>query len=84
MLILNGDRRSQVASCIAASHIFLLTREDAIGIVNHQVDVIKREWNALCDEASLSLVDRNTFWRRQFLNSFAFYGAPDEVRIPGG
>lgn len=48
MLILGGDRRSQVASCIAASHIFLLTREDAIGIVNHQVDVIEREWNALC------------------------------------
>lgn len=84
MLILGGDRRSQVASCIAASHIFLLTREDAIGIVNHQVDVIEREWNALCEEASLSLVDRNTFWRRQFLNPFAFYGAPDEVRIPGG
>lgn len=84
MLILNGDRRSQVASCIAASHIFLLTREDAIGIVNHQVDVIEREWNALCEEASLSLVDRNTFWRRQFLNPFAFYGAPDEVRILGG
>lgn len=84
MLILGGDRRSQVASCIAASHIFLLTREDAIGIVNHQVDVIERQWNALCDEASLSLVDRNTFWRRQFLNPFAFYGAPDEVRIPGG
>lgn len=84
MLILGGDRRSQVASCIAASHIFLLTREDAIGIVNHQVDVIEREWNALCEAASLSLVDRNTFWRRQFLNPFAFYGAPDEVRIPGG
>lgn len=84
MLILNGDRRSQVASCIAASHIFLLTREDAISIINHQVDVIEREWNTLCEEASLSLVDRNTFWRRQFLNPFAFYGAPDEVRIPGG
>lgn len=84
MLILGGDRRSQVASCIAASHIFLLTRKDAIGIVNHQVNVIEREWNALCEEASLSLVDRNTFWRRQFLNPFAFYGAPDEVRIPGG
>jgi len=83
MLIQGGDRRSQLASCIAASHIFLLTREDAIGIVNHQVDVIEREWNALCEETNLSMVDRNTFWRRQFLNPFAFYGVPDEVRIPG-
>lgn len=83
MLILGGDRRSQVASCIAASHIFLLAREDAIGIVNHQVDVIEREWDVLCEEANLSMVDRNTFWRRQFLNPFAFYDAPDEVRIPG-
>jgi len=84
MLILGGDRRSQLASCIAASHIFLLAREDAIGIVNHQVEVIEGEWNTLCEEANLSMVDRNTFWRRQFLNPFAFYGAPDEVRIPVG
>jgi serine/threonine-protein kinase HipA len=39
-------------------------------------------WQAICGEASLSEVDRALFWRRQFLNPFAFLNAPEEVRIP--
>jgi hypothetical protein len=50
--------------------------------INHQVNVIEHEWPAICDEASLSEVDRALFWRRQFLNPFAFLNAPQEVRIP--
>jgi serine/threonine-protein kinase HipA len=36
-------------------------------------------WEAVCDEAGLSVVDRQLFWRRQFLNPFAFEGAPSEI-----
>ena len=82
MLIQGADRASQVASCIAAAPVFLLGREDAIAIVNQQVTVIEREWQATCDEAGLSEVDRQLFWRRQFLNPFAFQQAPDGVRVP--
>lgn len=84
MLISGGDRRSQIISCVAAASIFLLKPEDVIGIVNTQVTLIEQEWHTVCNEANLSEVDRNFFWRRQFLNPFAFYGAPDEVRIPQG
>jgi serine/threonine-protein kinase HipA len=84
MLIDGGDRRSQLMTCIAAAPVFLLRPEDAIGIVNTQVQLIEQQWNTICDEANLSEVDRNYFWRRQFLNPFAFYGAPDEVRMPQG
>ncbi|MDD4947630.1 MAG: type II toxin-antitoxin system HipA family toxin [Gallionella sp.] len=84
MLIGGGDRRSQITSCIAAAPIFLLRREDAVGIVNTQVRLIEQGWNTICDEAHLSEVDRNYFWRRQFLNPFGFYGAPEDVRIPQG
>lgn len=83
MLILAGNRRSQVASCIAAAPIFLLSEDDAITIVNHQVQVIDREWATVCEDAGLTAVDRNYFWRRQFLNPFAFYDAPEGVHIPG-
>ena len=62
--------------------IFLLNDEDAIAIVNHQVQVIDREWVTVCDDAGLTAVDRNYFWRRQFLNPFAFYDAPEGVHIP--
>ena len=84
MLISGRDRRSQITSCIAAAPIFLLKREDAFGIINTQITLIEQEWNTVCTQAKLSEVDRNFFWRRQFLNPFAFYGAPDEVRIPQG
>ena len=81
MLIRDGDRSSQLATCIAAAPAFLLNRDEAIGIANHQVAVIEREWEATCHEAALSLVDRNTLWRRQFLNPYAFYDAPDGIRV---
>jgi len=82
MLIHGGDRSSHLATCIAAASSFLLAREEAIAIINHQVNVIEHEWQAVCDEASLSEIDRALFWRRQFLNPFAFLNAPQEVRIP--
>ena len=82
MLIHGGDRSSHLSTCIAAASSFLLAREEAIAIINHQVNVIEHEWQAICDEASLSEVDRALFWRRQFLNPFAFLNAPKEVRVP--
>ena len=84
MLIHNGDRISQIATCIAAAPSFLLGTEDAIAIVNHQVSVIEKEWQSICDEASLSEVDRALLWRRQFLNPFAFLNAPEGALIPAG
>lgn len=82
MLIYGAECSSQVATCIAAASTFLLGREEAIAIVNHQVNLIEREWQSTCDDASLSEVDRALFWRRQFLNPFAFLDAPLGVRIP--
>ena len=82
MLIHGGDRSSHLSVCIAAASSFLLARDEAIAIINHQVNVIENEWQAICDEARLSEVDRALFWRRQFLNPFAFLNAPEEVRVP--
>ncbi len=82
MLIHKTERSSQVASCIAAAPSFLLGREQAIAIVNHQVSVVLNEWHAVCDEAHLSEVDRTLFWRRQFLNPFAFLEAPEGICTP--
>jgi serine/threonine-protein kinase HipA len=80
-MLLNGnDRRSQLSACVAAAPIFMLGREDAICLINNQVAGIEQAWNTVCEEAKLSDVERIYFWRRQFLNPYAFYGAPDEVR----
>jgi serine/threonine-protein kinase HipA len=82
MLIHGSDRSSQVATCIAAASSFLIGREEAISIVNHQVSIIENEWEAVCDDVCLSEVDRALFWRRQFLNPFAFVNAPEGIRMP--
>ena len=84
MLIHNSDRRSQIATCLAAAPSFLLGTENAIAIVNHQVSIIEKEWPSISDEAGLSEVDRALFWRRQFLNPFAFLNAPNSVLVPAG
>ena len=82
MLIHGRDRSSHLATCIAAAPSFLLAREEAIAIINQQVNVIEHEWQGICDAARLSQVDRALLWRRQFLNPFAFLHAPQEVRVP--
>jgi hypothetical protein len=84
MLIYGSDRRSQVTSCIAAAPVFLLRPEDAIGIVTTQVELIEQAWSTVCAEANLSEVARQYFWRWQFLNRFAFFGAPGEICIGQG
>jgi serine/threonine-protein kinase HipA len=81
MLIRGRDRSSQIATCVDAAGIFLLGRQEAIQIVNQQIDVIVREWDKTCDEANLSPVDRHFFWRRQFLNPYVTMNAPEGVRV---
>lgn len=69
----DGWRASQVAGCVAHAGVYLLSKSDAREIVDHQIDVITERWDAVCDEAELSRVDRGYFWRRQFLNPYALY-----------
>jgi serine/threonine-protein kinase HipA len=79
-MLIDGDRRmSQLSLCLDAAPTFLLSRDDATAIAARQITTIKREWQAICDEAALSTVDRALFWRRQFLNPYAFEGAPEEL-----
>jgi serine/threonine-protein kinase HipA len=82
MLIYGRDRRSQIASCLAAAPIFQMGLEDAINLINHQVSVIEREWHRVSEEANLSQAEHNYFWKRHFLNPFAFYDAPASIRVP--
>ena len=72
MLIAGRDNLSRVSTCIEAAGQFLLSAEEAMGIVEDLVDSIAMHWDAVCDEASLSAVDRGYLWGRQFLNPFAF------------
>jgi serine/threonine-protein kinase HipA len=72
--IADQNRRSQLEVCRLAAHHFLLRDEDARAIIAEQVTAIRDNWQAVCDEAGLSPVDRTFLWRRQFLNPYAFEG----------
>ena len=79
MLITGEERMSRIDVCLRAAPSFLLSRDRAVAIAKRQIEVIRDRWPAVCKEAALSEVDRNFFWRRQFLNPFAFEGAPAEL-----
>ncbi len=80
-MLIDGDRRlSQLSLCLDAAPHFVLSRDEATAIAAGQIASIKRNWQTVCDEAALTTVDRDLFWRRQFLNPFAFEGAPEALR----
>ena len=47
-----------------------------------QIEAITSNWTAACKESGLTTVDRNLLWGRQFLNPYAFEGAPPGLSTP--
>lgn len=72
MLISGNDRMSRVSSCLRAAPQFLLSTEEATDIAEALLTAVITHWNAVCDQAELSPVDRHHLWGRQFLNPYAF------------
>ncbi len=81
MLIAGDERMSRIALCLKAAPSFLLSGDEALTVVERQITVIRDRWTAICMEANLTNIDRNLLWRRQFLNPFAFEGAPPTLAV---
>lgn len=79
MLIHENDKRSQLETCRLAAPNFLIKDRDAKELIDHQIETITRLWPAICDEAEISNVERTYFWRRQFLNDYAFEGSANRL-----
>lgn len=76
MLIIGDERESRLEICLKAAHLFLLSDAEALTLVVHQIETIQGQWDKVAHEAQLTQVDRTLMWRRQFLNPYAFQGAP--------
>jgi serine/threonine-protein kinase HipA len=74
MLISGNNNLSQLKSCITAALHFQLSKDEATAICDRQREAIETNWNTVCDEANLSEIDRNLFWKRQILNPSVFEG----------
>ena len=71
MLIAGNNKMSQLATCLQTAHNFLLSQEEARAIFEHQIQIIKANFDAVCAEAELSEIDKRLFWQRQFLNPYS-------------
>lgn len=74
MLISGKNKFSQLTVCMEAAPHFMLPKGRAHAIISAQLESIRTQWQAVCDEANLSEVDRAFLWGRQFLNPFALEG----------
>ena len=67
----DGERSSQIERCVEQSAGYHLDSHDARGIFEHQIGVIRRDWNEVCDLARLTKAEREQLWGRQFLNPYS-------------
>ena len=69
---ISGDNNlSQLKTCLAAAHNFLLSEEESREIFGNLTAAIEQHWDAVCEEARLNKVDKKLLWRRQFLNPYS-------------
>lgn len=71
MRIYGENNLSRLTSCLKTAHNFLLTKEEAHCIFQHQTNMIERHWEIVCKEAQLNEVDQKLLWKRQFLNPYS-------------
>jgi serine/threonine-protein kinase HipA len=72
MLISGNNRASKLLIAKEAAKHFLVDTKHANAIMERQIGEISASWNDVCDEGELNQTERDFFWRRQFLNPFAF------------
>ena len=80
MLIKGQNRMSTLATCLMAAPDFHLNEAEALAIMDAQIATIADYWDAVCDEAALTEVDRKLFAGRQFLNPFCLDGLDQKHR----
>lgn len=68
----NGQRTSQIATCLAACEIYLLNSGQAKAIIEEQIEIIRTQWSEAADAARLTELDRLQLYGREVLNEFVF------------
>lgn len=79
-MLIHGDQNlSQIALCIQSCAVCMLSQQEAIDIVQKQIETIINHWTSVCMQANLSETDKRLLIGRQILNPFAFYNLPAEA-----
>jgi len=80
MLISGDNNKSQIRSCLAAAGNFLLSRQQALEIIEKQIMRIVENWTNVCDLAEVNPTDRKLFASRQILNPYIFENLDEDAR----
>jgi serine/threonine-protein kinase HipA len=73
----NGERSSQLATCLAACHIYLLDTAQARSIIDTQTHIVQTQWQEAADAAGLTELERRQLFHREILNEYAFREYPE-------
>ena len=68
----DGQRISQLATCLSSCEIYLLDSVQAQEIIDTQLDIIRTQWKEVADAARLTELDRKRLYGREILNEFVF------------
>ena len=66
------NRTSTFATCVAAASDYGMTHAEAQAVVDHQVSVIKQDWDDAADAVGMTRVERSALFGRSILNPYAF------------
>lgn len=72
----DGRRASQLWLCREVAASFHLSAADADQIIDRVISTIRRDWAEVCDQVRLTNAERDTLWKREFLNPYVFYEQP--------
>lgn len=66
-----GDRRSQLVTCLNAAATYHLSEREARAIIDGQISTIEDHWDTECQAAALPEADAERLRARQFLHPYA-------------
>ena len=61
---------SRLSGLVAAAPLYHLTPVEGQEIIDHQIEVIRSQWDAAADAARMTQVDRDLLWGRAILNPY--------------
>ena len=74
MMIVGQKNLSRLDLCLESAVQYGIKKEAALQVIGHQIQVIKNQWDFVCDEVDMSVADRNLLWGRQIFNPFSTEG----------
>ena len=72
----DGYRMSRLAGCVDHCEIYLLSRAEAVEIIENQVEIVRCHFAEAADTVRLSRAEREMLWERAILNPYSLEGFP--------